>query len=151
MGARQVQKQVEAEADAYTRDLELGAKVHQLRLEGVGYLRIAQMLGLAHQRTAELHSRHVQRIRELEALGAVDAARSVQDERYESLLSAVWAQALTGDLAAVKECRQILDSITAREAKVTAMITQDDDGKKSSTLIAEGATDAYIEALRRMQ
>lgn len=121
--------------------------VHEMRLEGHSYLKIAKALKIAPERVKALHVEHIDHLRELEALGAAEASRRVQDDRYEALLMAVWRDAMGGDLAAVRECRQILDSITAREAKVTALITRETDNGRT-TLVAEGATADYIQALK---
>ena len=139
-----------AEADERTQRLQMAARVHQLRVEGVPYTRIARELGLVSAtRASELHSVHVDYLRELEGLGAADAHRRVQDQRYEDLLGSVWSDAMGGDLAAVRECRAILDSISSREAKVTTMISRT-EGSGRVTLVAEGASDEYIRALREM-
>lgn len=129
--------------------LKLGARVHEMRLAGKSYLQIAKEMDMAPARSAELHREHVDVLRQLETLGAMDAYRSVQDQRYEALLSTLWDDAMNGDMDAVRECRRILDSITAREAKVTMLVSRNEDGAKT-TLIAEGSTADYIEALRRM-
>ena len=129
--------------------LKEAQNVHAMRVAGVSYSRIAQSLGLAAKGATDLHMEYLEYLRELETLGSVAATRQLQDERYESLLSSVWDLAMQGDLNAVKECRAILDSITAREAKVTAMISADGTNKKV-TLIAEGADDAYIRALQSL-
>lgn len=123
--------------------------VHRMRMAGDSYTRIAYALKVTGTKAAVLHREHIEYLRELEVLGALEANRRVQDERYEALLGTVWNTAMTGDLNAVRECRQILDSITAREAKVTALITRT-DGDSTVTLIAEGSSDDYIKALEGM-
>ena len=144
-------QQQDLEAKRHTERLRKAGQVHQMRLEGLPLHVIAKRLKITAEDCVIMHKEHIDSLRQLEALGAAEAARRVQDDRYEALLSSVWSDALGGDLAAVKECRMILDSITAREAKVTAMITKDDAGNSTATLIAEGATEDYIEALRRMR
>jgi hypothetical protein len=127
------------------------SRVHQLRLSGMPYTQIAAELGLSMYGVNELHREHLNLLRELEALGAADAQRRLQDDRYEALLHTVWGSALSGDVVAIREARMILDSITAREVKVTAMLQRTDPkGETVTTLIAEGSTDEYIEALKRM-
>lgn len=125
------------------------ANVHAMRLAGITYSRIAQRLGISANGAADMHQDYLSYLRELEQLGSVASTRQVQDERYETLLSSVWDQAMQGDLSAVRECRAILDSISAREAKLTTMISQSSEGS-TVTLIAEGSDDAYIRALQGM-
>jgi hypothetical protein len=136
-----------AKLSARMREAEL---VHQMRVEGHSYARIAKSLRISQLTAGRLHREHLERLRELESLGALEASRKVQEERYETLLAAVWKQAMAGDLAAVSQCRQILDSITSRELKVTAMLTNDDGDGKTVTIVAEGSSDEYINALREM-
>jgi predicted transcriptional regulator len=129
--------------------LQMAEKIHELRLQGQSYATIAKRLEITPSATMRVHGIHLTQLQELDRLGAAAASRRVQDERYETLLAAVWTQALDGDLAAIKECRAILDSISNREFKVTAMIEQH-DGDTRRTLIAEGSTEQYIEALKEM-
>jgi transposase-like protein len=138
-----------AEHRRKTDRLKEAAIVHEMRVSGISYSRIARTLGLSPKGAADTHQEYLEYLRELESLGSVEANRRVQDERYETLLSVLWTQALSGDLASVRECRAILDSISAREARITAMVTDEGQGKRV-TLIAEGADDAYIRALQEM-
>jgi hypothetical protein len=123
--------------------------VHRMRMAGESYGHIAVALKMGVHKVAQLHREHIEQLRDLEALGALEANRRVQDERYEALLTTVWSRAMNGDMDAIKECRQILDSITARESKVTALITRT-DGDSQVTLVAEGSSDDYIRALEAM-
>lgn len=136
------------EADEHSQRLHDAALVHRMRCSGRSYVEIAAALRLTPAKVTVLHKEHLEHIRELEALGSADANRVVQDSRYESLLASVWDQAMEGDMAAVRECRAILDSITSREVKVTALITKDGEDGRRTTLVAEGATADYIAALR---
>jgi hypothetical protein len=130
-------------------ELELAEKIHQLRIEGVSYDRIAKRMRMDWYSITGMHRRHLDRLRHLEELGATEVSRRLQEERYESLLSTVWGRAMTGDLNAVREARMILDSISARSERVTAMFTKTTDDS-SLTLVAKGSTEEYIEALKRL-
>lgn len=130
-------------------ELELAEKIHTLRVEGRSYTSIAKQMGLTWRGATKLHTQHLDRLRTLEELGATEVSRRLQEERYEALLTTVWGRAMTGDLAAVREARMILDSIDARSARVTAMFTKTTDDT-SLTLVAKGSTEEYIEALKRL-
>lgn len=133
------------------RAAQLASMVHQMRVRGLSYTTIAKRLRLTPARTSSLHREHLAGLRALDAMGAMEADRRVQDERYETLLRYLWAGVEAGDLNYMKEARALLDSITAREVKITAMITASDpDTGTRTTLIAEGSTEEYIEALRGM-
>lgn len=138
-----------AEHKAKTDRLKEAALVHEMRVAGISYARIAKRLGITPVGVSDRHQEYLTYLRELEALGSIATTRQIQDERYETLLSSVWDLAMQGDLNAVRECRAILDSISAREAKVTAMVSKSEGGS-SVTLIAEGADDAYLRALQTM-
>lgn len=129
------------------REAEL---VHQMRVAGKSYTAIASALHVSANKASTLHREHIEYLQELDHLGALEASIRVQDDRYEALLGAVWDRALGGDMFAIKECRQILDSITAREVKVTAMITKTNDNGDQTTLVAEGSSGEYIKALEGM-
>lgn len=146
-----VSRRRKREADDHTQRLHDASLVHRMRQGGRSYVDIAAALRITPHKVTALHREHLDYLRELEALGSADANRTVQDHRYEALLATVWDQAMAGDMAAVRECRAILDSITAREVKVTALITKDGDDGRRTTLVAEGATAAYIQALREGQ
>ena len=107
-------------------------------------------MGLTADKAASLHRVYVEYLRELDELGALDDAHRLQDQRYEDLLTRVWTDAMHGDATAISQARRILDSISAREARVTAMITKSDGKGTSMTLIAEGSTEDYIRSLQEL-
>ena len=140
---------IAAHQDLTTR-LKVAHEVHDLRLSGMSWDKIARKVGLTSRATTILHSEYIAHLRELDVLGALDDARRTQDARYESLLTGIWDRALDGDLNAVREARAILDSISNREMKVTAMITKSAPDGSTATLVAEGSTEDYIRALQEM-
>lgn len=139
-----------AEHKARVDRLKLAHKVHTMRVQGYTFVRIAMALGLTADKASSLHRTFLEYLRELDELGAVDEARRVQDERYETLLNRVWIDAMHGDMSAIARAQSILDSISAREARVTAMITKSDGKGTTMTLIAEGSTEDYIRSLREL-
>lgn len=139
-----------AEHAARVEKLKAAHQVHNMRLAGYPFVRIASAMGLSATKVASLHRVYLDYLRELDELGAIDDAHRLSDQRYEALLSRVWADAMHGDMTAIKEARAILDSISAREARVTAMITKKDDQGNSVTLVAEGSTDDYIRSLQAL-
>lgn len=138
------------EKDAHEKEMAQAEAVYLMRLEGKTYSEIAIAMGMARSEAASLNHKHVDRLRELDALGFAANSSRLQDDRYEALLQQVWAQAMTGDLAAVRECRQILDSISARQDRFTALITKRNEDGGEVTLIASGSTEQYVQALRSM-
>lgn len=139
-----------AEHAARVERLTAAHQVHRMRLAGYSFLKIAQSMGITAGKASSLHRVYVEYLRELDELGAMDEVHRLGDQRYEALLSRVWTDAMHGDQWSIQEARRILDSISAREAKVTAMITRSDGKGGSMTLIAEGSTDDYIRSLQEL-
>lgn len=139
-----------SEHKARVERLKAAHQVHNMRVKGYSFVKIASAMGLTADKAASLHRVYVEYLRELDELGALDDAHRLQDQRYEDLLSRVWTDAMHGDATAISQARGILDSISAREARVTAMITKSDGKGNSMTLIAEGSTEDYIRSLQEL-
>lgn len=139
-----------SEHAARVEKLKAAHQVHNMRVAGYTFLRIAQAMGITSSKASSLHRVYVEYLRELDELGAMDDAHRLQDQRYEALLNRVWTDAMHGDTGAIEQARRILDSISAREARVTAMITKSDGKGNSMTLIAEGSTEDYIRSLQEL-
>lgn len=83
------------------------ARAVELRCEGWTYKDIADELGYAHKGTVHAIVQQALAAQEIEDVGNL---RAIETARLDRLQYALWGRAMTGEVAAITQCRRIIEA-----------------------------------------
>lgn len=133
------------EAAAIEEYRERSIRAYRMRQAGMSWYRIAEELGLpgdsARRSVADLIAASSDIVDE----GMRSQFLSMEVGRLDELQRSIWAQAVSGDLAAVDRVIKII----AERSKLLGLHNANTTAVTNNTIVVQGGTDEYIAALRR--
>lgn len=133
------------EAAAIEERRKVSIRAYQLRQSGMSWYRVAEELGITGENARRSVAELVHMASEVVDEGLRSQFLSMEVGRLDALQSAVWPDAITGDLQAIDRALKII----AERAKLLGLYNPATTAVTNNTIVVQGGTDEYIAALRR--